>query len=229
MIITSIAIQDREKPVAFTAIVFFFRLRSQGLLQLFRSASGSVTFAATAAGIMSDSKKVDESTPSVGQGSSVLPSLGAGGSLREEGTQQESLVSNLQGGGGVGGPSEDRSTLPPRQSRSRRAPRRRVQTRVLSPVVPRGGQSDMVSEIRLAVSTGVNPSLLDVGNPKLHLSVRSQGTGGAGDEAHATLPGQRGGAEALLWAMLEGVMLYAPWSLAVLFGVQIWLIEVWEQ
>lgn len=162
----------------------------------------------------------------------MSPRLGPGGPLREEGTQQESLISNVQeagsGGVGVGGSLDDRSTLPPRQPGSRRTPRRRVPTGP-SPVSTGAEPSDSTSEIRQAVSTGITPSLLDVGNPQLYASVLSQGTGAAGDEGHASLSGQGRGAEALLWAMLEEVMLYAPWSLAVLLGVQIWLIEVWEQ
>lgn len=37
------------------------------------------------------------------------------------------------------------------------------------------------------------------------------------------------GAEALLWAALDVIVFYAPWSVAVLVGMQLWLIELWER
>lgn len=35
-------------------------------------------------------------------------------------------------------------------------------------------------------------------------------------------------AEALLWAVLDKVMFYAPWSVAILLGLQLWLIRAHE-
>lgn len=37
------------------------------------------------------------------------------------------------------------------------------------------------------------------------------------------------GAEALLWAAFDQLMLYAPWSLVISFGLQVWLMERWER
>lgn len=45
--------------------------------------------------------------------------------------------------------------------------------------------------------------------------------GPGGDDGSGT------GAEALLWGALDAVMFYAPWSVAVLLGLQLWLIGLW--